>query len=89
MCHKYGIIRYTQETICLINGYTVGWGEDNVNKLTVDHILPKAHGGQDRVDNLAMCCKTCNEEKRDLLLTQFIRAFDYKIKMSPKIARFL
>ena len=32
-------------------------------KLTVDHILPKAHGGSDDIDNLQTLCRYCNEQK--------------------------
>lgn len=41
---------------CLRNGrYTLG------NQ--VDHIVNKASGGTDRMDNLQVLCKTCHDEK--------------------------
>lgn len=30
---------------------------------TVDHVLPKAHGGADALGNLLMCHGACNERK--------------------------
>lgn len=56
--------------------------QSNIKKrtnLTIDHVLPKCHGGKDNINNLVLCCKQCNSKKRDLLLTQFIRAFNIKI----------
>ena len=31
--------------------------------VTVEHIVPRHHGGDDRVENLALACKPCNNEK--------------------------
>lgn len=62
-------------------------GDDNVNRLTIDHVFPKSQGGKDVLSNLTISCKKCNEAKRDLLLVQFLRAFE--IKVTRKIARFL
>lgn len=55
--------------------------------LTVDHVLPKSMGGSDNKENLVISCTKCNKDKKDLLLTQYIRAFD--VKITPEIARFL
>lgn len=32
---------------------------------SVDHIVPKARGGSDEVDNLQPVCSNCNSSKRD------------------------
>lgn len=32
-------------------------------ELTIDHIIPKAKGGQTRWDNVVACCKVCNNKK--------------------------
>jgi hypothetical protein len=34
-------------------------------KMTVDHFLPRIHGGDDSLDNLVYCCHACNEFKGD------------------------
>lgn len=28
-----------------------------------DHVIAHANGGQDRVDNVAICCRKCNQSK--------------------------
>jgi len=35
--------------------------------LTIEHILPKARGGQDDEENLWLSCRLCNEKKRMLI----------------------
>ena len=31
----------------------------------VDHVYPKSRGGEDTLDNLVACCRTCNIKKKD------------------------
>lgn len=33
------------------------------NGRTVDHLLAKANGGQDTMDNAVACCRSCNSSK--------------------------
>jgi 5-methylcytosine-specific restriction endonuclease McrA len=45
-----------------------GWkclrcGEDDKEKLTLDHIVPVSRGGSDEDENLQTLCKRCNEMK--------------------------
>ena len=35
------------------------------SKLTIDHILPKSHGGTDACANLQCLCYECNQRKAD------------------------
>lgn len=39
--------------------------------LEVDHIIPKAHGGPDAIENYQALCYTCNAQKRDHDATDF------------------
>jgi 5-methylcytosine-specific restriction endonuclease McrA len=34
-----------------------------VNSFTVDHIIARAKGGKDTLDNLAIACRSCNSSK--------------------------
>ena len=38
--------------------------------LTLDHVIPKSKGGKTRWDNIVTACKPCNQQKKDLLLSQ-------------------
>ena len=39
----------------------------NPKELTMDHIVPISRGGKSTKGNLAPCCKTCNNNKKQLL----------------------
>lgn len=39
--------------------------------ITVDHIYPKSKFGKDDENNLRCCCKRCNDDKRDMDITQY------------------
>lgn len=47
-------IHCRSKLLVLSNGDTAG---------TIEHILPRTHGGDDRIDNLALACAACNHEK--------------------------
>lgn len=34
-----------------------------IGKASVEHIIPRAHGGTDDIENLALACVACNNEK--------------------------
>ena len=59
--------------LCGICNYPVvakAKGIDRITKggggsVTVDHIVPKAHGGTDRIENLQPAHGKCNNEKAD------------------------
>lgn len=39
--------------------------EFHSGRFAVDHILPRAQGGTDDLNNLALACRSCNEHKQD------------------------
>jgi 5-methylcytosine-specific restriction endonuclease McrA len=42
-------------------------------RLEIDHIIPKSFGGTDRVDNLVICCRSCNEQKGSRTIQDFLK----------------
>ncbi len=38
---------------------------------TVDHVTPKLMGGLDDLDNLVLCCKSCNSKKKAMSVGEF------------------
>ena len=47
-------------------------GHNNKKNLTLDHVVPQAHGGPNTWDNLVTSCRVCNQEKADLTLDEYI-----------------
>jgi len=33
------------------------------SKVTLDHVIPKSHGGKLSWDNIVLCCRSCNQKK--------------------------
>lgn len=42
-----------------------------INKFTVDHLVPKCNMGKNNIDNLLPCCTQCNKKKGNLSLDLF------------------
>jgi 5-methylcytosine-specific restriction endonuclease McrA len=40
-------------------------------KLEIDHIIPKAKGGDNKIDNYIVACKECNIGKSDSILNEY------------------
>lgn len=43
------------------------------NKFEVEHMIPKARGGSNRIDNLTLSCHECNQKKGTLTAKEFIK----------------
>jgi len=50
--------------------YCKGESEDSV--LNMEHMISKANGGSNRVSNLTLSCRTCNEDKGPLNLSNWL-----------------
>ena len=48
-------------------------------RLTVDHIMPRALGGDNSKQNLVTCCSECNETKGDMHPDQWFVQFDESV----------
>jgi 5-methylcytosine-specific restriction endonuclease McrA len=56
--------------------------------LNIDHVVPVSRGGSDRVSNLALACRTCNEAKGALLPEEWARSLKRsRSPMSPRRGR--
>jgi 5-methylcytosine-specific restriction endonuclease McrA len=54
--------------------------------LEIEHVHPKSRGGSNRVSNLTLACRDCNEEKDNLTLDEWsIQLFKKKDKRSKRI----
>lgn len=41
----------------------VGLDGEPISRATIEHIVPRAHGGTEELENLALACARCNEGK--------------------------
>ena len=55
-------------------GFCGGCGEHfRKRNLTVDHIVPQAHGGTDHLENMWLLCGACNSSKGTRSQEQFLK----------------
>jgi 5-methylcytosine-specific restriction endonuclease McrA len=54
-------------------------GKENV-PLEIDHIHPRSKGGSDRVSNLTLACRPCNQRKGNLPVEQFLAKHPERIR---------
>lgn len=65
-------VALTRENIYKRDNYTcVYCGNENKKELTLDHVYPKSKGGPNSWSNLVTACKTCNNEKADMLVDEY------------------
>ena len=47
--------------------------DKEVSTFEVEHMIPKARGGSNRIDNLTLSCHSCNQKKGTLTAEEFIK----------------
>ena len=70
-------------------GYCGGCGEHfRKRNLTVDHIVARAHGGTDHIDNLWLLCAACNSSKGTRSQEQFLtERMKHRVELFPWLVR--
>ena len=46
---------------------------DKRNRLELDHVVPKSHGGADRYNNLVAACRACNQKRGNQPIEQWLK----------------
>jgi len=57
------VVRLTKREILRRDEYTCQYCGQNVNYLTIDHVMPRRLGGNHSWDNLVAACPPCNHKK--------------------------
>lgn len=52
--------------------------------LTLDHIIPKSNQGTDTELNCGLCCSSCNREKKDMSVLEFVSFLREKLVTEPE-----
>lgn len=63
-------LKLSRRTIFARDEYTCQYCGQTAKDLTIDHVIPKRHGGPTAWDNLVTACRRCNMKKSDKLLPQ-------------------
>ena len=56
-------------------------------RLEIDHIVAKSRGGTDRVTNLVICCRPCNEKKGSHPVQAFLKSNPTKLTQILKVSQ--
>lgn len=61
------ISKYKRAAIYERDGYVCVYCKESLDRdtATLDHLMPKVHGGSDDVTNLVTSCQPCNARKGD------------------------
>ena len=78
-------LKLSRRSIFARDNYTCQYCGVQSRDLTIDHILPKRHGGGMQWENLVACCRRCNTRKADKLLQHS----GMKLARSPKRPRYV
>lgn len=63
-------LKLSRRSIFARDNYTCQYCGHQSKELTLDHVIPKRHGGRSTWENLVCCCKKCNSKKGDKMPDQ-------------------
>ena len=58
-------VRLSRREVFARDGHVCQYCGERSNKLTLDHVIPRAQGGESRWDNCVLACLECNKRKAD------------------------
>ena len=80
---------------CYLCGTDVDFSADDHQAFTLDHVWPRAYGGNSDYENLLGACRSCNEAKASepswamYPIQAFVAGFDVQdLDCMPKVMRF-
>ena len=76
LCFRSGDAkRMFKESIKARDGYSCVYCGSSEN-LTIDHVRPKCKGGQDIASNCVTACRSCNQNKGSMHVSNFMELYD-------------
>ena len=58
-------LKLSRRSVFARDNYTCQYCGASAKELTIDHVIPKRHGGGMHWENLVACCRRCNTKKGD------------------------
>jgi len=81
-------IPWSKRNVCIRDNYTCAYCGVKSDIMTVDHVIPKAHGGKNTFDNCVASCKKCNNKKGDKTCKE-IGMFPSHNRTHPTVSDFM
>lgn len=78
-------LKLSRRTIFARDNYTCQYCGVTAKDLTIDHVVPKRHGGPATWENLVCCCRKCNTRKSD----KFLHQVGMKLYRPPRRPRYV
>ena len=72
-------VRERDQDVCLYCGRSL-----EEHEITYDHVTPRTRGGEDSVENLAVACAPCNEDKANLNYEEYFLLLAQRIELLRK-----
>lgn len=70
------------------DGYTCRYcGDKMAERYEMDHIVPRSHGGSDRVSNLVVSCRKCNMAKGNQTMDEFLAGQPARLAAIRRVQR--
>jgi 5-methylcytosine-specific restriction endonuclease McrA len=69
----------------LRNGTVCPYCSKPIVKVELDHIIPLSKGGKHSVDNLISCCFTCNRQKRNMPLADWLKGRNHDKRLDGTV----
>lgn len=63
--YRISVLSERQNHRCCWCGERTNNTPNSRKQASVEHVLPRAHGGTDDMDNLVMACRSCNTKRAD------------------------
>lgn len=76
----------TKRNVIIRDKYTCQWCGIHIgfSNCTLDHVMPKAMGGEHKITNVVACCQKCNNLKGDKLPSEFEKLTGLKLLNKPR-----
>jgi len=83
-------VPFSKQNVLIRDGYTCSYCNKYLekNQRTIDHVIPKTHGGKDTFENCVTSCFKCNTRKGDKSLEEVRYKLNF-VPYHPTITTFL
>lgn len=82
-------IGFTKQNVILRDNGTCQYCGIREKSMTIDHVVPRARGGQSTWENCVAACYRCNQNKGELDLKVFEKRYNRPLARTPRRATFI